>query len=71
MFPPADCPKPEGKDKVVLASDSLLMNEFKEGSVVTLECVHGHEVESGSDKITCTGGQWTEPELICKSESYR
>ncbi|KAG7226749.1 hypothetical protein INR49_014098 [Caranx melampygus] len=64
----ANCPKPEGKENVVLTSQSLLKNEFPEGTVVTLECVHGHLIESGSDEMTCISGRWTEPELKCKKK---
>lgn len=45
------------------------MNDFPEGSDVRLECANGHVRESGSGITTCIDGNWSEPDLICKSES--
>lgn len=68
--PPADCPKHQGGGNTVLNNKALLLNDFREGSNVTLECAHGYERESGSGVITCDDGRWTEPDLICRSESF-
>ncbi|XP_060897112.1 complement factor H isoform X4 [Labrus mixtus] len=62
----AECPKPEGKESIILSEAALLMNDFPEGSDVTLECGNGFELDSGSGVITCIDGKWTEPDLICK-----
>ncbi|XP_042365010.1 complement decay-accelerating factor, GPI-anchored isoform X2 [Plectropomus leopardus] len=62
----ADCPKPQGGENTVLTNDALLMNNFLEGSDVTLECTNGYTKDSGSGVITCVDDKWTEPDLICK-----
>nr|XP_020479897.1 complement decay-accelerating factor-like isoform X2 [Monopterus albus] len=62
----ADCPKPQGTESIVLTDDSLLLNAFPVGTVVTLECAYGYEKEGGSETITCTNGDWTELKLTCK-----
>ncbi|XP_040890444.1 complement decay-accelerating factor isoform X2 [Toxotes jaculatrix] len=62
----ANCPRPQGKENTILTEESLLLNEFPEGSDVTLECANGYVIESGSPGISCVNGQWTEIELICK-----
>lgn len=71
FFPPApaNCPKPQATGNTVLTNEALLMNNFPEGSDVTFECANGYVRESGSGITTCTGGDWGEPDLICKSES--
>ncbi|XP_026162342.1 complement decay-accelerating factor isoform X2 [Mastacembelus armatus] len=62
----ADCPKPQGKDHILLTDAALVMHNFPEGSVVTFKCTNGYERESGSDAITCINNNWTELQLICK-----
>lgn len=69
VFPPAECPKPGTNGNIVLTNDALLMNDFPEGSEVTLECATGYEIESGSGVINCIDGKWTKPDLTCRSES--
>lgn len=64
----ADCPKHQGGGHTVLNKKALLLNDFREGSNVTLECAHGYERESGSGVITCDDGRWTEPDLICRKK---
>ncbi|XP_070758148.1 complement decay-accelerating factor isoform X2 [Enoplosus armatus] len=64
----ADCPKPLGSVNIVLTNEALLMNDFPEGSRVTLECANGYVRESGSGIITCTDGNWAEPDLTCKKK---
>lgn len=65
----ADCPTPEiGEDKAYTFK-SLETNDFPEGSQVTLVCRNGYEKESGSGLMNCTDGKWTEPDLVCNSES--
>ncbi len=68
---PAECPKPERWENIVLTDRALLINEFPDDSQVTVECANGYIRESGSGTATCTGGTWSEPDLICKSESFR
>uniref|UniRef100_A0A3B5MC35 Sushi domain-containing protein n=1 Tax=Xiphophorus couchianus TaxID=32473 RepID=A0A3B5MC35_9TELE len=65
----AYCPIPKGGENMVLTDESLLRKDFPEGTNVIYECGNGYEKESGSEIITCIGGNWTEPDLICKSES--
>lgn len=67
--PAANCPGPQGTGNIVLTSEALLLNHFPEDSQVTVECANGYIEESGSGVIKCIGGKWTEPDLICKSES--
>ncbi|XP_029358122.1 complement decay-accelerating factor isoform X2 [Echeneis naucrates] len=62
----ASCPKPHGRENIVLTNEALLLNTFPEGVVVLFECANGYEKESGSGVTTCTGGSWTELDLICK-----
>lgn len=70
VFSPADCPKPHGGENIVLSNAALLMNQFPEGLDVTLECANGYVKESGSGVTTCADTKWTEPDLVCKSESW-
>ncbi|XP_054866976.1 complement decay-accelerating factor isoform X5 [Amphiprion ocellaris] len=64
----ADCPKPQGRENIVLTNKALLMNDFPEGVEVTLECANGYDRESGSGTITCIDEKWTEPDLTCKKK---
>ncbi|GAA6216830.1 complement factor H-like isoform X3 [Lates japonicus] len=64
----AECPKPETNGNIVLTNDALLMNDFPEGSEVTLECATGYEIESGSGVINCIDGKWTKPDLTCRKK---
>ncbi|XP_037390638.1 complement factor H isoform X2 [Pygocentrus nattereri] len=61
-----DCPRPSPAGNVVLTDETMLMNEFPDGSDVTVECANGYNKDQGSDIITCTDGTWSEPQLICK-----
>ncbi|KAM4588031.1 complement decay-accelerating factor isoform 9-T11 [Odontesthes bonariensis] len=63
-----DCPKPEQGEIVILSNESLLLNEFPEGVMVTLECANGYIKESGSGTITCSDEKWTEPDIICRKK---
>ncbi|XP_023180305.1 beta-2-glycoprotein 1-like [Xiphophorus maculatus] len=65
----AYCPIPKGGENMVLTDESLLRKDFPEGTNVIYECGNGYEKESGSEIITCIGGNWTEPDLICKKIS--
>ncbi|XP_039652847.1 complement decay-accelerating factor isoform X2 [Perca fluviatilis] len=62
----ADCPKPPLRENMVLTNEALLLNEFREDTKVTVECLNGYVIESGSGIMTCIDGSWTEPDLICK-----
>ncbi|XP_008277618.1 complement decay-accelerating factor isoform X5 [Stegastes partitus] len=64
----ADCPKPQGRENIVLTNEALLMNDFPESSEATLECANGYVRESGSGIITCIDKKWTEPDLTCKKK---
>ncbi|XP_070706723.1 complement decay-accelerating factor isoform X2 [Pempheris klunzingeri] len=64
----AECPKPQGWGNIVLTDEALLMNTFPEDVEVTLECANGYVKENGFGIITCKGGNWTEPSLICKKK---
>ncbi|XP_078105230.1 complement decay-accelerating factor isoform X2 [Sander vitreus] len=64
----AECPKPHFGENMVLTNTALLMNEFLEGSEVTLECRNGYVIESGSGIMTCVDGNWTEPDFVCKKK---
>uniref|UniRef100_A0A3B5MNW4 Sushi domain-containing protein n=1 Tax=Xiphophorus couchianus TaxID=32473 RepID=A0A3B5MNW4_9TELE len=66
----AQCSKPDAGENMVLTEESLLKNDFPEGSEVTLECSNGYEKESGSGIMNCIDNKWTEPDLNCKSESW-
>ncbi|XP_032368577.1 complement decay-accelerating factor isoform X2 [Etheostoma spectabile] len=64
----ADCPTPHEGGNMVLTNDALLLNDFLEGSEVTLECRNGYVIESGSGIMTCINGNWTQPDLTCKKK---
>ncbi|XP_054906006.1 complement factor H-like isoform X3 [Poeciliopsis prolifica] len=61
-----NCPIPKSVENMVLTNESLLRENFPDGTKVTYECANGFEKESGSEIITCIDGTWTEPDLICK-----
>ncbi|XP_054906053.1 complement receptor type 2-like [Poeciliopsis prolifica] len=61
-----NCPIPKSVENMVLTNESLLREDFPDGTKVTYECANGFEKESGSEIITCIDGTWTEPDLICK-----
>nr|XP_061814077.1 complement decay-accelerating factor, GPI-anchored-like [Nerophis lumbriciformis] len=62
----ADCLTPQRGETSVLTDQAHLMDDFPEGSKVTLECRNGYVKEAGSDAIYCQGGKWTAIELVCK-----
>ncbi|XP_029906992.1 complement decay-accelerating factor transmembrane isoform isoform X5 [Myripristis murdjan] len=64
----AECPKPLTWQNMVLTNEALLQNNFKEGAEITYECANGYEKEEGSGTSTCTGGEWTNPDLQCKKK---
>ncbi|KAL7408583.1 hypothetical protein ABVT39_025939 [Epinephelus coioides] len=64
----AACSKPKEMENIVLTDQSLLMNEFPEGSEVHWECAHGYVRDSGSGSMTCVDNNWTELDLICKKK---
>uniref|UniRef100_A0A3B5QGN5 Complement decay-accelerating factor-like n=1 Tax=Xiphophorus maculatus TaxID=8083 RepID=A0A3B5QGN5_XIPMA len=64
----AQCSKPDAGENMVLTEESLLKNDFPEGSEVTLECSNGYEKESGSGIMNCIDNKWTEPDLNCKKK---
>ncbi|XP_054906241.1 C4b-binding protein-like isoform X2 [Poeciliopsis prolifica] len=61
-----NCSIPKSVENMVLTNESLLRENFPDGTKVTYECANGFEKESGSEIITCIDGTWTEPDLICK-----
>ncbi|XP_013865016.1 complement decay-accelerating factor isoform X2 [Austrofundulus limnaeus] len=61
----ADCLIPEGGPNMVPTTETLLRNDFPEGSEAVLECANGYVEDSGSGILTCRGGKWTEPDLTC------
>ncbi|XP_056461397.1 complement decay-accelerating factor isoform X3 [Gadus chalcogrammus] len=63
-----DCPKPPEKEHIVLTNESLLKNAFPKDTEVTFVCTNGYEKHNGSESITCTGTEWTEPDLMCKKK---
>lgn len=70
LFPAADCPeRPETPHEMELTEETLLMSSFPEGISVHLVCYDGYNKTSGTGLVTCTGGKWTQPDLICASES--
>uniref|UniRef100_A0AAZ3PKA3 Sushi domain-containing protein n=1 Tax=Oncorhynchus tshawytscha TaxID=74940 RepID=A0AAZ3PKA3_ONCTS len=64
----AECPKPQVEGNVVLTNDALLMNDFPEGEEATFECANGYLKEQGSERITCTSGEWSTLKLTCKKK---
>ncbi|XP_059924479.1 zona pellucida sperm-binding protein 3 receptor isoform X5 [Gadus macrocephalus] len=64
----ADCPKPPEKEHIVLTNESLLKNAFPKDTEVTFVCTNGYEKHNGSERITCTGTEWTQPDLMCKKK---
>ncbi|XP_043978112.1 sushi, von Willebrand factor type A, EGF and pentraxin domain-containing protein 1-like isoform X2 [Gambusia affinis] len=67
----AFCPMPKSGENMILTNESLLQVNFQEGTNITYECSYGFEKETGSEIITCIDGNWTEPDLICKSRSIK
>lgn len=55
---------------MVPTTETLLKNDFPEGSEATLECANGYVKDSGSGILTCLGGKWTDLDLTCISEFY-
>ncbi|XP_070967448.1 complement decay-accelerating factor-like isoform X2 [Oncorhynchus clarkii lewisi] len=66
----SECPKPqvERNQNVVLTNGALLKNDFPEGSEVLFQCTNGYMKAQGSESITCTSGEWSTLELICKQK---
>ncbi|XP_029006246.1 complement decay-accelerating factor isoform X3 [Betta splendens] len=62
----AACLFPEGAEYTIVSDESLLLNDFPDGTTVILECANGYERESGSGSISCVDGMWTETDLQCK-----
>lgn len=69
FFPAADCVRPVLPDEMMLSNEALLKSSFPEGVSVSLACESGYNRTSGSGLVTCSGGEWTEPDLVCTSES--
>lgn len=63
-----ECVKPVLSNNLMLTDEAILKNDYPDGSEVTLECALGYTVDHGSDTITCIGGSWSDPELICKKK---
>ncbi|KAM6927846.1 complement receptor type 2 [Xenentodon cancila] len=63
-----ECPRPQGSENMILSNEALLMNEFPDGSDVTLLCANGYDKESGSGIMSCVDQKWTKPDLICKKK---
>ncbi|KAG8007582.1 Complement factor H, partial [Nibea albiflora] len=62
----AECPKPYGWENMFLTNEALLLNDFPEGSHITVECGNGYVAESGTGIVNCINGNWSDPDLICK-----
>ncbi|XP_056126538.1 zona pellucida sperm-binding protein 3 receptor [Rhinichthys klamathensis goyatoka] len=62
----ADCQVPVLNGKFILSTESIQMNHFPEGSKAIVECPKGQERKEGSNLTTCTNGNWSAVELICK-----
>ncbi|XP_017335787.1 sushi, von Willebrand factor type A, EGF and pentraxin domain-containing protein 1 [Ictalurus punctatus] len=63
-----ECPKPVLVGDVVFSDSAILKNNFPDESDIILECAKGHEVENGSNTITCANGVWSKQELTCKKK---
>uniref|UniRef100_A0A3Q2DEX0 Complement factor H-like n=1 Tax=Cyprinodon variegatus TaxID=28743 RepID=A0A3Q2DEX0_CYPVA len=64
----AQCLRPEVGENWILTEETLLKNDFPEGSEATLECDNGYEKKNGSVTINCINGKWSESDIVCKSE---
>ncbi|XP_077054103.1 membrane cofactor protein [Siphateles boraxobius] len=62
----ADCNVPDLKGKFILSAETIQRNHFPEDSKAFVECTKGQERKEGSNSITCTNGNWSAVELICK-----
>ncbi|XP_077581536.1 complement decay-accelerating factor, GPI-anchored [Stigmatopora nigra] len=62
----AECPRPQRGNTSVLAEEVYLMNQFPEGTNVTLVCRIGLVKRPSSDAIFCKNGSWTPIEIICE-----
>lgn len=69
FFPAADCVRPVLPDEMKLSDEALLQSSFPEGTSITLACDLGYNRTSGSGLVKCSGVTWTQPDLICISES--
>ncbi|XP_075880995.1 C4b-binding protein alpha chain isoform X2 [Nelusetta ayraudi] len=61
----ADCERPETPHDMKLTEKTLLMSSFPEGVSVALVCYDGYHKTSGTGLVTCTAGNWTQPDLFC------
>lgn len=68
FFPAADCARPAALDETMLSEGDRQKSSFPEGASVTLACDLGYNRTSGSGLVTCLGGKWTQPDLVCTSE---
>uniref|UniRef100_A0A8C7YQN0 Sushi domain-containing protein n=1 Tax=Oryzias sinensis TaxID=183150 RepID=A0A8C7YQN0_9TELE len=48
-----------------LSAESRLVDEYREGVQLQLECVSGYLRKSGTGITTCNSGNWTKSDLIC------
>ncbi|XP_015252012.1 PREDICTED: complement factor H-like isoform X2 [Cyprinodon variegatus] len=64
----AQCLRPEVGENWILTEETLLKNDFPEGSEATLECDNGYEKKNGSVTINCINGKWSESDIVCKKK---
>ncbi|CAN9511940.1 unnamed protein product [Ophioblennius macclurei] len=64
----ADCPDPPEGENMVLTEETLLMNDFPEGRVATLECARGYFNDTGTGISVCTNGIWSKVDLECRKK---
>ncbi|KAG7478464.1 hypothetical protein MATL_G00080900 [Megalops atlanticus] len=65
----AQCAKPTLPPGVALSDQSLSSDSFPDGSTAKLVCSVGYVRAGGSTSITCEGGLWSTPKLICEKKS--
>ncbi|XP_016891851.1 complement decay-accelerating factor isoform X9 [Cynoglossus semilaevis] len=64
----AQCSKHPGGENIVFTRETLLLNDFPEGSEVTFQCASGYTIDSGSGVSKCISGHWSALDLRCKKK---
>uniref|UniRef100_A0A3P9KQW1 Sushi domain-containing protein n=1 Tax=Oryzias latipes TaxID=8090 RepID=A0A3P9KQW1_ORYLA len=62
----ADClTPPTTQHDTDLSEKSRMVDDYREGVQLQLECVSGYVRKSGTGNTTCNSGNWTKSDLIC------
>uniref|UniRef100_A0A3P9J0M7 Sushi domain-containing protein n=1 Tax=Oryzias latipes TaxID=8090 RepID=A0A3P9J0M7_ORYLA len=62
----ADClTPPTTQHDTDLSEKSRMVDDYREGVQLQLECISGYVRKSGTGNTTCNSGNWTKSDLIC------